>query len=458
MCVCTFLCSICVSFASVPMVEYTFLSESASRSGQLSYYDDIPKKIKTLTLGDYQLKFSIPKQIRGYDVVPVQYTLFSPEEVDESDAMLDPMANYFKENSTASTSTSDISRHVAIEAIAFEDPKKAKNKALYDLAIPGDLKVEIEYRGCISTEYAPDRFVPSTDESENAPVGSFSPFNTNENGPILSSPVKPSHFIWYKFCVKNAGDTILDPEGLGATFAEPFLHKYKENGEVEWTAKPENIFIRHSEYIYPGESAEFWVSFDTPNSHPYEKGLLEGRYQIDFRMLRRFYDKHEWGSTIWAGTEFAKLEVPFEVKSEGENKPIETRFSSSAGENMPKISGAFEEFMTSFRIYDGSQPGKVRNTIYLQVAPWTEQIVVKLILTDPKQIVVAKIPVTVTDENPDITDKEKMMHCLQAAYPRWKATHEEGTLWSDYLCDGVASETQKRELKILTDHFLRMEK
>lgn len=444
MCVCTFLCSICLSFASVPMVEYTALSESASRSGQLSYYDDIPKKIKTLTLGDYQLKLRIPKQVRGYDVVPIQYTLFSPEEVNESDAMLDPMANYFKGNSTAATSTSDISRHIAIEAIAFENPKKAKNKILYDLAIPGDLKVEIEYQGCITAEYAPDKLLLSTCDSESMPM--------------LSSLIKPSHFIWYKFYVKNTGDTILDPEGLGATFAEPFLHKYKENGEVEWTANPENIFIRHSEYIYPGKSAEFWVSFDTPNSHPYEKGLLEGRYQIDFRMLRRFYDKYEWGSNTWKGTEFAKLEVPFEVKSGGENKPIETRFSSSAGESMPKIPGAFEEFMTSFRIYDGSQPGKVQNTIYLQVAPWTEQIVVKLILTDPEQIVVAKIPVTVTDENPDMTDKEKRMHCLQAAYPRWKATHEEGTLWSDYLCDGVATETQKCELKLLTEYFLKMEK
>lgn len=45
--------------------------------------------------------------------------------------------------------------------------------------------------------------------------------------------------------------------------------------------------------------------------------------------------------------------------------------------------------------------------------------------------------------------KEMMIHCLMAAYPWWKATYEEGgapgIICSDYLCDGFATETQKRD-------------
>lgn len=55
-----------------------------------------------------------------------------------------------------------------------------------------------------------------------------------------------------------------------------------------------------------------------------------------------------------------------------------------------------------------------------------------------------------------------MIHCLSAAYPWWKATYEEGgapgIIWSDYACDGFVTETQKRELRLLRDHFDSMEK
>jgi len=56
--------------------------------------------------------------------------------------------------------------------------------------------------------------------------------------------------------------------------------------------------------------------------------------------------------------------------------------------------------------------------------------------------------------------KGMMIHCLMAAYPWWKATYEEGgapgIIGSDYLCDGFATETQKRELKYLNRFFKKM--
>jgi len=48
--------------------------------------------------------------------------------------------------------------------------------------------------------------------------------------------------------------------------------------------------------------------------------------------------------------------------------------------------------------------------------------------------------------------KGYMMHCLTALYPWFTAVHESGgipgILWEDYQCDGFATETQKREMKL----------
>jgi len=67
-----------------------------------------------------------------------------------------------------------------------------------------------------------------------------------------------------------------------------------------------------------------------------------------------------------------------------------------------------------------------------------------------------------TSYNLDQLAKGMMIHCLTAAYPWWKTTYEAGgapgILWSDYLCDGFATETQKRELSLLTNHFRQMKK
>jgi len=47
--------------------------------------------------------------------------------------------------------------------------------------------------------------------------------------------------------------------------------------------------------------------------------------------------------------------------------------------------------------------------------------------------------------------KGYMMHCLTAVYPWFKAMYEEGgipgILWEDITCDGVATETQKCEMR-----------
>ncbi|MBI4580784.1 MAG: beta-galactosidase, partial [Planctomycetes bacterium] len=53
--------------------------------------------------------------------------------------------------------------------------------------------------------------------------------------------------------------------------------------------------------------------------------------------------------------------------------------------------------------------------------------------------------------------KGYLMHVLTAAYPWWQATAEAGgvpgILWEDHQCDGFATETQKRELRLFKQHW-----
>jgi hypothetical protein len=117
-------------------------------------------------------------------------------------------------------------------------------------------------------------------------------------------------------------------------------------------------------------------------------------------MVARFYDKYDWRANIWSGTEFARLEVPFRVTKKGAQTPVTSSFTMAApSERMPGYFKSFEEFMTSFRIYPASDRTlRPADTLYLQVAPWTSHVVVKLIAADPRQIAAVKLPIAVSDE------------------------------------------------------------
>lgn len=352
-------------------VNYTAVSDAARKSGQLDLYEDVPTGTETLELGRYVLKCSTPFKARAYDSIPIKYTLSQP----------------YTEG-----------RQVAVEAVAFEDSKKAGRKALYDLAIPGDLKVKIEYLGSISADLESDKYIPLTADGLSEP-SPFPPFKRDDM--VRSSNVREADLVWFKFRITNTGDTVLDPEGFGGSMAEPQIHKLDESGNVLWTATPENRFLRQLNYLYPGESVEYWVNFQCPNSNPFTRwGLEHGDYRIDFRMTCRLYDHYDWLTNIWGGSEFARLQVPIKVSEKGGNSSVKAvQVDHNLGEPFPNIFSKFEEFMTSFHTYDAAATDIDRqDTLYLQVAPWTKYITVKLILTNPKEIVVARIPLQVTDE------------------------------------------------------------
>jgi hypothetical protein len=134
--------------------------------------------------------------------------------------------------------------------------------------------------------------------------------------------------------------------------------------------------------------------------------------------------------------------------------------------------------------------GRIGGTLYLQVAPWTTHVVLKLVRAGVGDIATVAVPIAVdcgalgvrprldprncmlrggvrdiainekygtdyqTHYNLPAPKKGYMMHCLTALYPWFQAVAEEGgipgILWEDYQCDGFATETQKREMRFFT--------
>lgn len=361
-----------------PTISYTALSDAARKAGRLAKYDSAPATRGSIKLGDYTLDYAVPKTAGAYDMVPINYKLIQPAGA----------------------------RRAAMEAVAFEDPAKAGDKPLYDLTIPGDLGVKLDYLGSVCADFDEGSYIPLTADGK-APISPFPPLKRDEM--VRAATIRPAKAVWFKFRITNTGDTILDPEGFGAAFAEPILRKLDADGKEEWSAQPVNDRERFLNYLYPGDSVELWTNFFCPRLGDHNRGLKEGNYRVEFRMLYRYHREWNYWVNIWNGAEFARLEVPITVANDAKVTQPEPVFKvMDEVEKMPGYVESFEEFMTSFRIYPPAQADTVHEGVaYLQVAPWTKNVVLKLIITDPKQIAVAKAPIDIDQDtlkvkyNPD---------------------------------------------------------
>lgn len=365
--------------APMPTVQYTALSDAARKAGRLTRYEAVPTRKAALEMEGHTLTVEVPRAARAYDVVPVRYRLQQPAA----------------------------DRRCAVEAVAFEDARKADGRPLYDMAIPGDLGVRIEYLGSICADNIPGRYVPLTPDPK-TPVSPYPHFRRDPM--VRSGTIRQAQLVWFKFRVTNTGDTILDPEGFGASFASPVLHRLQADGSDEWIAQPINLFERHLGYLYPGQSWDCWVHFWCPKfGTEYNHGLKEGNYRVEFPMLYRYHREYSWGVNIWAGAPWCRLEMPITVAREASDTPVQATFKRiDDADKMPGYIDSFEEFMTAFRIHPPAAAGSsTEGVVYLQVAPWTRHATVKLILANPRRIAVARLPIQVSQEtlavkhNPD---------------------------------------------------------
>lgn len=358
-------------------IIYNPLSREAEATGQLIRYRNAPTQTHYLKLGKYNLSLEAPRDMRAYDVVPIRYKL---------------------------SWSGDTKFPVAVEATAFEEESRRKGRDIFDLALPGKLDLDVEYLGSITAHLRPSGRHNIKPDMSDTPK-TYPPFDRKPL--VKSGVVEAGDLVWFKFRFKNTGNTILDPEGFGGCQFYPELYRKDASGEYKFIGNPYNLYYRDLKYLYPGESHETWFHFmvNGPGETPQNYGLVVGDYKIRFRMVYRTNKKFDTFVNIWDGPPMYVWDLQFKVEKEARQAPVEEGkvVLTDAGEpdKITRWVHTLEEFMTAFdcHITQPRSGNPIEGTLHLQVAPWTEQIVVKLIGTDPVSINTIAVPVNVDSDS-----------------------------------------------------------
>ncbi len=372
-------------------IIYDPLRREAESTGQLTRYQNVSTNRRTVTLGPFEARFAIPEKAAAYDVVPILYEL--SWRADNGN----PPAKF----------------PIAIEAVAFEDESRRKERDLFDLALPGRIDLDVEYLGSITAHLRPNGRHNIKPDMSDQP-GRYPPFDRKPF--VRSGAVEAGDLVWFKFRYTNTGNTILDPEGLGGCQFYPELLRKGAEGRFKRVGHPYNLYVRDLEYLYPGESHEAWFHFTTAAGEetPQNFGLVPGEYLLRLRLVYRRYTTPAPFINIWDGPPAVIWEMPFRVEKEARQAPVppgrktmaDAAHPADAGESdkLTRFIHTFEEFMTAFDCHLARPPGEcrpggessaIRSALHLQVAPWTKHVVVKLIRAKPLGIATVALPLAV---------------------------------------------------------------
>lgn len=366
---------------------YNPLFNQVRISGQLDRYAEIPKEERTIVTDNYILTCQVPVTTIGYDIIPIPYKI---------------------------KWTTKAEFPIAIEATAFEESSRRNNNDLFDLALPGKIDLEVEYMGSITAHMKPGARHNLTPDLSDQP-GSYPAFKRSPM--VRSGIVESGDIIWFQFRVKNTGNTILDPEGFGGWGLNPQLLKKDDNGDYQFYSDHRNLYIRDLKYLYPGESHDIWINFE--NSDNRDSYHIEpGEYKINFRTYFRYYK--EWNDLLnyWRGAWMYNCELPLTISENPKVVPVSplniTITDGGQEDKITRYIHTFEEFMTSFDCWQKAPVLKdsITGTLFLQVAPWTENIVVKLIETNPVQCRTLSFPVIIDNSELRLKPKLHPGNCL----------------------------------------------
>ena len=349
-------------------IIYNPLSREAQRKGEVEKFKGIALKTGTLHLADTTLSFEVPQSADAYDVVPVRYVLNSKRR---------------EEN-----------RPIAIECTAFEEQSRSRGIPLFDMSLPGDLSVKMEYIGCVCADAAESR--PLLDPKHpNAEIKAYPAWKSDTI--TRSGVIRKADLHWFTFRYTVTGNTIFDPEGFNGVQTEIGLYRKQDNGEYKFVTNPINQWERNVNYQYPGEACEQTVLM--PGG---KNVMLPGEYKIRFHLLQKAYSKWSLFKNHWGGEPFAYMDVylsvvdkePMQVKP----KVNEVICATARSGNFPEYIHSFQEFMTGFEWY--RKPISTESSVvYVQVAPWTNTINVKLIMGDPMEVKSSAIPIEISTKN-----------------------------------------------------------
>jgi len=353
---------------------YNPLSREASKTGQLKKYEYANLSKGTIMLGQNKLEYSVPKDADAYDVVPVKYKL------------------------TVNDYNGDAFH---VEATAFEDEARRNAADIYDLNLPGRVDVTYEYLGCVTADYdlnkrpVFDTNASLTGNFNDTQQGTLYP-SSGDKPLMKSGNLKSSDLMWFKFKYTNTGNTVLDSEGNGTFKFIPVL--YRKNGAVyQEYCQPGNLFYPLTEYIYPGESRN--VYFEYTSRLP-EYRLPQGEYEI--RLLGdviNVQDSHgdEGAPNMWSGI-FPTISHFYFSVSDNASVTSPRAIVKDKLSNIPRNKWVhrFEEFMSSHdSLLDTVEDGVYEDTMFVQVAPWSTNITLKLINGDKQEIKTVTLPLKV---------------------------------------------------------------
>jgi len=342
---------------------------------------------KTVKLDNIELYYKVPEVAHGYEIIPIPYYIKLGDKTEFP---------------------------LAIEATAFEDPLRKGGKNLFDLSLPDDISIRVEYLGSITAHMKPNarqNIEPDfSDEPGIYPAFERHPFT-------CSGIVESGDIIWFRFKVINTGNTIMDPEGFGGWGLSPELRRKNENGEYKHYSMHRNLYIRDLSYLYPGEAREFWVNFTEEDSRESYR-IPPGDYRIIFRAFYRYYK--EWNDPLnyWNGAWMFIAEQPVMIREKAEEKEVEqmkvTLINGDQKDKITRYIHTFEEFMTSFDCWQKPLAGQdsLSGILYLQVAPWTQEIVLKLIGTNPVRCQTSITSVKIDNSALTLTPKLHADNCM----------------------------------------------
>ncbi len=363
---------------------YNPLSREAEKTGKLNLYDGAATRKMTMNGNGFTAEFNMPTTLIPYSMVPIDYKI---------------------------TKTGDIAFPLSIVATAFEEKDRGSNvNQMYDLAVPGEVAIKIEYQGYVMGMLKEGNRHLMTSDNTDTPAAAYENYDLTELN--ASGTVQTGDATWLKFRYTNTGNTILDAEGTGGFVIEPILYRKNVDGSYSRLEGLTNQYIRELTYVYPGETREFWLCFDrgTFNEQtPEGLGLPVGEYRIEFHTYYRTEYSYQPYTTMWAGHHMQSAHYEFSVKAEAANTKAKdvviTAAPAAKSQNKRSWLHYFEEFMTTYEQF-ATDPGKdvIEGRIWLQPASFTEQVVLKVITgRGETQIIRGAYPVTMNTDAVNLT-------------------------------------------------------
>ena len=354
---------------------YDPLTREGQKTDDFGKYADTPLHTGTLTLGSATATFAVPKRMTAYDAVPLRYTLQSDDPAE--------------------------TLHLSVTA--FEEPERRSSPS-FDLNLPGTVDVTFTYLGYVAGQIKEGVHPNLQPDLNDVPGSEFPGFALS---PLCYSGCLPvADRLWFRFAVRNTGDTILDADGNGSFMLEPVLFRKNDEGEYVRHAVPSNLFYRLFAPLYPGEETALYVACGSYPGYPAKPGPLEpGAYRLELAAVTRNESKQpEFMRNVWSGTHASVSTFDFTITEAGASEPpapVQKQPPTPIDRNgwLHHYEEFLSSFVTSTRRPDGGETG----TLAVQPAPWTQILVLRLMRGDEAAVAEICLPVEVESDSLALT-------------------------------------------------------